>query len=197
MRDFISIRDFSRADLDYLLNLALEIKRGEVNLSSTLKGKSLASLFFEDSTRTRTSFEMAAHSLGMYHNGFAGPEGTSVKKGESLRDTVEMFRGYGFDILAMRHGLEGSARWAADSLDIPVLNGGDGSNQHPTQTLLDLLTIKENFGRLSGLTVALVGDLRYGRTVHSLLQGLGAFGSNKVLLTAPPQVAMPEWRVQE
>ncbi len=118
------------------------------------------------------SFETAAHESEVYANGFSGSEGTSVKKGEPLADTVRMFEGYGYDAIVMRHSLEGAARFASDVVKIPVINAGDGSNGHPTQTLLDLMTMKELKGTIDGLKIALVGDLKFGRTVHSLLQAL-------------------------
>ncbi len=192
--DLISIRDLSREDIDFLLREAQRLKEGKP--LHTLKDKKVASLFFEDSTRTRVSFETAAASLGGYVNGFSSAEGTSVKKGEPLADTVRMFAGYGYDALVMRHNLEGSARFAADVLEIPVINGGDGSNGHPSQTLLDLLTISSAHERIDGLKIALVGDLKYGRTVHSLLQALEHYDA-EVWLTAPELVKMPEWRVAD
>ncbi len=194
MIDVITIRDFSRGDLDSLIATALQMKQEGVTPSGAKK--KVASLFFEDSTRTRISFERAAKNLGYEIDGFAGPEGTSVKKGEPLADTVRMFEGYGCDAVVMRHGLEGAARFAADVLGIPVISGGDGSNQHLTQTMLDLMTMEENHGGIDGLQVAMVGDLKYGRTVHSLL---GAFEKYNVgvRLVAPELVAMPSWRIDD
>ncbi len=194
MIDVISIRDFSRDDLDSLIDTALQMKAEGVTPSGAQK--KVASLFFEDSTRTRTSFERAAKNLGYEVDGFAGPEGTSVKKGEPLADTVRMFEGYQCDAIVMRHGLEGAARFAADVLEAPVISGGDGSNQHPTQTMQDLMTIQEAHGKIDGLQVAMVGDLKYGRTVHSLLDALGKYDVG-VRLVAPGLVAMPGWRVDD
>jgi len=193
MKSVISIRDFSRKEIDSLIVLALEKKR-----SGTVKklNKKVASLFFENSTRTRTSSETAAENEVCYVNGFAGPEGTSVMKGEPLVDTVRMFEGYGYDAIVMRHNLEGAARLACDTVSIPVINGGDGSNSHPTQTLLDLMTIVEAKGKIDGLKIALVGDLKYGRTVHTLLQAFELY-KVEVWLVSPEMLAMPEWRIED
>jgi len=194
MQNIISIRDFSRRDLDTLIEEALAIKANGVQQS--LSDKMLASLFFEDSTRTRISTETAAHNLGMYVNGFPSPEGTSIKKGEPLLDTVRMFEGWGYDTIFMRHNIEGAARFAADNLSTPVVNCGDGAGSHPTQTMLDLMTLKETLGSIDDLTIALVGDLMYGRTVHSLLQACELYDVN-VWLVAPEMLAMPQWRIND
>jgi aspartate carbamoyltransferase catalytic subunit len=194
MKDIISIKDFSRVELDSLIQGALDIKQGKKQVS--LEGKSLASLFFENSTRTRTSTETAARNVGMVIDGFTGTEGTSVKKGEPLADTVRMFSGYGYDMVALRHSLEGSARFVSELINKPVINCGDGANIHPTQTLLDLVTIKEKYGAIDGLKIALCGDLKYGRTVHSLLQGLQHYDV-EVTLVSPENLAMPDWRVKD
>lgn len=193
MKHIISINDFSRRDVESLIKTALKFKQNHsINQSN---GKKIASLFFENSTRTRVSSETAAANLGFYLNGFAGAEGTSVKKGEPLIDTVRMFEGYGFDAVIIRHGSEGSARLAADHMQIPVINGGDGSANHPTQTLLDLMTIQEAFGKIDKLKIALVGDLKYGRTVHSLLQSFELFDV-ETWLVSPEILSMPTWRIQ-
>ena len=194
MKDVISIRDFSRADLDLLVQNALELKQGNADKSE--KKRKVASLFFEPSTRTRTSSEVAAELDDHYVNGFAGTEGTSVKKGEPLADTVRMYEGYDFNAIVMRHTLEGAARLASDYVKIPVINGGDGPNGHPTQAMLDLMTIKEAKGKIDDLKVAFVGDLKYGRTVHSLLQAFEHYDVTPWLI-APNNVSLPEWRVKE
>ncbi len=150
----------------------------------------LATLFFEPSTRTRLSFESAMSRMGGNVIGFADPNVTSVKKGESLADTIRMVSGY-CDVIAMRHSVEGSARLASQVSAVPVVNAGDGTNQHPTQTFLDLMTIQEEFGKISGLNIGLLGDLKYGRTVHSLALALSQFGVRMVFVS-PPSLRMPE-----
>lgn len=192
--DVISIRDFSREDIEKLISLATEYKKnGTKKLKENLK---VASIFFENSTRTRISSETAAFNLGGQINGFAGTEGTSVKKGEPLVDTVRMLESYGYQALVMRHNLAGAARLCADLLKIPVINGGDGSSGHPTQTLLDLFSIFEAQGKIDGLKIALIGDLKYGRTVHSLLQAFELFNV-EVYLVSPENLAMPAWRIDD
>lgn len=194
MKDVISIKDFQRQDIESLIQQAMKRKK-EHTVDTQYKGK-VACLFFEDSTRTRVSSEQAVINLGYEVTGFSGTEGTSVKKGEPLLDTVRMFRGYGVKAVFMRHNLAGAARHVADNMDIPIINAGDGSNSHPTQTLLDLLTIYEKFGKIDGLNIALVGDLKYGRTVHSLLQALELFDT-KVTLLSPHNLKMPHWRIRD
>ncbi len=195
MKDLISVRDLAKEDIFEILRMADSYKEMDPTTFPTTQGR-IASLFFENSTRTRVSSETAASSLGFSVNGFTGVEGTSVKKGEPLIDTVRMFQGYDYDAIVMRHNLAGAARLAADYLKIPVINGGDGSSSHPTQTLLDLYSINEAKGGIDGLNIALVGDLKYGRTVHSLLQALELFNST-VYLISPPNLAMPEWRIRD
>src|SRR3989338_9606895 len=148
-----------------------------------LKGKVLATLFSEPSTRTRLSFESSMSKLGGSVIGFASPQVTSVSKGESLHDTMKMVEGYS-DIIAMRHPVDGSVRYSAESVDVPVINAGDGVNQHPTQTLVDLYTIRKNLGRLDNITIGFLGDMKYGRTVHSLSYALTHFNS-KLFLISP------------
>ncbi|MBF0364648.1 MAG: aspartate carbamoyltransferase [Oligoflexia bacterium] len=199
-RNFISIKDISREDIENIIELSRRYKEINGPLIDTkrieLSKKKIASLFFEESTRTRVSFETAARNLGMEVNGFSGVEGTSVKKGEPLVDTGKMFSGYGYDAIIVRHNLAGASRFLSDHLSIPIINAGDGSSGHPSQTLLDLYTISEAFGSLDGLHVALVGDLRYGRTVHSLLQAAELFNM-KITLYSPPGLSMPEWRIED
>lgn len=154
-----------------------------------LKGKVLASLFFEPSTRTRLSFESAMKRLGGMVIGFAEPGVTSTAKGESLSDSVKIIEGY-CDIIVLRHYLEGSAQLAADVVEIPVINAGDGANQHPTQTFLDLYTIQKTKGTLEGLTIGFLGDLKYGRTVHSLAYALAYFGAEMYFIS-PPSLRLP------
>jgi len=190
MRSIISITDLSREEIESLINSALERKK--LKPSKFFQNKVLASLFYESSTRTRESTERAAERLGLRVMGFSGIEGTSVQKGEPLADTLRMYHAFGAHILALRHPLEGAARYAADILDIPVINCGDGSNSHPTQTLLDLMTITEKLGSIDNLRIAFVGDLKYGRTVHSLVTGLRMFKNITIWLVAPDSLKMPE-----
>lgn len=168
-KHIISINDLNRDDLESVLHVADKLKQHPN--SQLLKDKVIASCFFEASTRTRLSFETAIHRLGASVVGFADGSNTSLgKKGETLADTISVLRTYA-DAIVIRHPQEGAARLASEFAgDIPVINAGDGANQHPSQTLLDLFTIKETQGRLDNLNIAMVGDLKYGRTVHSLAQ---------------------------
>lgn len=185
-QDVISIRDFSREQIEDVLDHAQQI-RPDPHL---LVGKVMASLFFEPSTRTQLSFATAMQRFGGRVIGFSGTEGTSIVKGESLQDTVRTVERYA-DVIVMRHPLEGSARLAADTVAIPVINAGDGANQHPTQTLMDLFTIKKFQQRLDDLKIGLVGDLKYGRTVHSLAIALTRFRKIELRLISPPNLRMP------
>jgi aspartate carbamoyltransferase catalytic subunit len=187
-KDIISIRDLSKEELEYLLTLATRME-GMDQRHDLLKGRILATLFYEPSTRTKLSFESAMMRLGGRTMGFSDPKASSAAKGETLSDTMKMVEAYS-DIVVIRHPLEGAARLAADSISIPVINAGDGANQHPTQTLLDLYTIMRSKGSLDKLTVAMVGDLKYGRTVHSLATALSHF-SVKMIFVSPTQLGMP------
>ncbi len=197
-RDLTDIHQFTRDELTFILDKAVGIKRAlrdrDVAAYRLAGDRDLlaALLFYENSTRTRTSFEIAAMRLGMRVTGFAGTEGTSVKKGESLRHTLDMYEAYQCDALIMRHPLDGSARFAAEHLDVPVFNAGDGKHEHPTQTLLDLFTIRERHGRLDDLDIGLAGDLKYGRTVHSLVVALAKFDGIRLHLFSHEALAMPE-----
>jgi len=173
-RDIISIEDFSREEINYILKRSQAMEPLAANGSDMLKGKILASLFFEPSTRTRLSFEAAMLKLGGSTIGFAEAEIASVKKGENLADTVRTVENYA-DIIALRHPLEGAAKLAAEFSKVPILNAGSGAEEHPTQALMDLYTIQKEKGRIDGLKIALVGDLRYGRTVHSLAYALSLY----------------------
>ncbi len=186
-RDVISMRDFGAAEIRAILE---RCRWFEKNREPLLQGKVLANLFFEPSTRTRLSFDAAMKRLGGATIGFADSLSTSISKGESLWDTIRVAEGY-CDIMVIRHPAEGSARLAAEATRLPVINGGDGSNQHPTQTLLDLYTLKQRTGRIEGLKVAFVGDLKYGRTVHSLIRSLSWFDA-KLWLVSPPSLRLPE-----
>jgi len=191
MRHVISVHDLSVEQIIDVLDRAegmLAVARGEA-VTDRLKGKVLGSIFFEPSTRTRLSFETAMHRLGGAVIGFAGAEATSVVKGETLADTIRMVSGY-TDAVVLRHPREGAAKLATEFSAKPIINAGDGAGQHPTQTLLDLFTIRRAMGRLENLTISLVGDLRYGRTVHSLAYALSKFGNN-INLVSPEGLEMP------
>ncbi|KGT94531.1 aspartate carbamoyltransferase catalytic subunit [Erwinia typographi] len=191
-KHIISINDLNREELELVLRTAASLKANPQ--PELLKHTVIASCFFEASTRTRLSFESAMHRLGASVVGFADGGNTSLgKKGETLADTISVISTY-VDAIVMRHPQEGAARLATEfSSGIPVLNAGDGANQHPTQTLLDLFTIQETQGRLSNLSVAMVGDLKYGRTVHSLAQALAKFDGNRFYFIAPDALAMPSY----
>jgi len=182
-RNIISIKDFTREEIDFILKIAGAMEPIAKSSSDMLHGKTLATLFFEPSTRTRLSFEAAMHKLGGTAIGFAEPEIASIKKGENLADTVRVVENYA-DVIALRHPLEGAARLAAEFARVPVINAGSGAEEHPTQALLDLYTILKERGRIDGLSVALVGDLRYGRTVHSLAYALSLY-KVKLFLVSP------------
>ena len=193
-KDIISISDLARSELEQIVLQARLIKQGPQ--SQWLKNKVIASCFFEASTRTRLSFETAIQRQGGTTIGFDDSDNTSMgKKGETLSDSIRMISSYA-DAIVMRHPQEGSARLAAEVADVPVVNGGDGSNQHPSQTLLDLFTIHECQGRLENLTVTFVGDLKYGRTVHSLVQALSLFECRFQFLS-PKALAMPDYLLRE
>ena len=190
MGDLITMDDLSNKEIENLLDNAerlLPVAKGDVHLP-LLEGKVLANMFFENSTRTRMSFESAMKRLGGSVLNFSSA-GSSVAKGETLYDTMQMIDGYA-DVAAIRHPRQGAAQYTADAIDIPVLNAGDSAGNHPTQTLLDLFTIREAHGTLEGLNVVLVGDLRYGRTVHSLSHALVRFGAT-LTLVSPDSLRMP------
>lgn len=187
-RDILAIDDLSKADILEILETAQELE--ENPKKNSLQGHILGSCFFEPSTRTRLSFESAMQRLGGNIMGFADDKATAIQKGESLRDTMKVLESY-VDVIVMRHPLEGSAQLAADSIDIPVINAGDGANEHPTQTLLDLFTIQKTQGRLDNLSIAMVGDLKYGRTTHSLARAAVHFGM-RLYFVAPQSLEMPK-----
>lgn len=191
-KHIISINDLSRDELEQVLHTAAQLKANPQ--PELLKHKVIASCFFEASTRTRLSFETAMHRLGASVVGFADGSNTSLgKKGETLADTISVIGTY-VDAIVMRHPQEGAARLATEfSGGVPILNAGDGANQHPTQTLLDLFTIRETQSRLDNLSIAMVGDLKYGRTVHSLTQALAKFDGNRFYFIAPDALAMPAY----
>ena len=181
-RDIISVKDFSREEIDYIFKIAQAMEPIALKGSDMLKGKILATLFFEPSTRTRLSFEAAMHKLGGSTIGFAEAEIASVKKGENLADTVRTVENHA-DVIAVRHPLEGAARLAAEFAKVPIINGGSGAEEHPTQALLDLYTIMKEKGKIDGLKIALLGDLRYGRTVHSLAYALSLYNIELYLIS--------------
>ncbi len=191
--DLISINDLGRADIERYLRQAAAIEHvPRMEKLDILRGYILLEMFFEPSTRTKLSFEAAMRRLGGDVMGFSDVSTTSVKKGESFRDTVRTVQEYA-DILAIRHAQEGTARLAAETSRLPVLNAGDGTNQHPTQTLLDMYTIQKFFGRVRDLKICLAGDLRYSRTVYSLLKTLMMFEGNEFLLCSPESLRVPSY----
>lgn len=188
-KDIISINELSKKEIMAVLKHAAALKAA--SQPKLLDGCVLGSCFFEPSTRTRLSFETAMQRLGGRVIGFADPAVTSAKKGETLFDAIKIIGQY-VDVIAIRHPLEGSARRAAEATDKPIINGGDGANQHPTQTLLDLFSILECQKKLNGLQIAMVGDLKYGRTVHSLAQAFTNFNT-KFYFVAPEVLQMPDY----
>ena len=184
----ISISDLSKEEIMALLKRAREFEQNPNQ--RILAGKVVASLFFEPSTRTRRSFETAVNRLGGRVIGFSDPKSSSQAKGESLKDTIMMVSNYA-DLIVMRHYLEGAARYANEIASVPIINAGDGSNQHPTQTMLDLYTIYQTQGTLENLTITMVGDLKYGRTVHSLLEAMHHFNP-RFKFVACDELRMPE-----
>ena len=187
-KSLISIGDFTKEEILHVLETAKEFEQNKEQ--TFLEGKVIASLFFEPSTRTRLSFETAINRLGAKVIGFSDATNTSQSKGETLKDTIKMVNNY-VDMIVMRHPLEGSSRYASEVADVPVVNAGDGANQHPSQTLLDLYSILQTQGTLEGLTINMVGDLKYGRTTHSLLQAMSHFNT-KFIFTAPEELKMPK-----
>ena len=196
MKDIISMNDMSKEEILEILEIAKKIeKTSEEEKLNFLKGKIIATLFFEPSTRTKMSFESAAFRLGAQVLQLPPLELSSVKKGESFSDTIKMVESYS-DVIVVRHPNDGAARLASTTSQKPVLNAGDGSNQHPSQTLLDLYTIKEEKGTLNNLSVAFVGDLKYGRTVHSLVKALTHFNPT-IYFVAPKILQMPSYLIDD
>lgn len=187
-RDLVSMSQLTKEEILHVLLHASQLKQEPQ--SDLLKGKLMGSCFFEPSTRTRLSFEAAMHRLGGQVVGFSDKHATSAAKGEAFSDTIRTIGQY-TDVIILRHYLEGAAQKAAEMTDIPIINGGDGSNQHPTQTLLDLFTIQECRGTLENLHIAIVGDLKHGRTVHSLAQAMGFF-SPRFYFVSPQGLEMPD-----
>lgn len=187
-RSLVSIDDFTSDEVLKILDLAAEFEKNPV--SRLLEGKVIATLFFEPSTRTRLSFESAINRLGGKIVGFSEAGATSLAKGESLHDTIKMVSSYS-DLIVMRHPIEGSARYASEIASVPVINAGDGANQHPTQTMLDLYSIRKTQGTLNNLNVFMVGDLKYGRTVHSLMMAMSRWNTTFNFI-APEELKMPD-----
>ena len=187
-RSLVTIANHSKEKILYLLEMAIEFEKNPNR--KILDGKVVATLFFEPSTRTRLSFETAANRLGARVIGFTDPKATSSSKGDTLKDTIIMVSNYA-DIICMRHYLEGAARYASEVTDTPIVNAGDGSNQHPSQTMLDLYSIYKTQGTLENLNIYMVGDLKYGRTVHSLLMAMRHFNPTFHFI-APEELKMPE-----
>ena len=196
MRSLIDILDLSKEEIDGLIRVANDIMDHPAAYQEKCRGKKLATLFFEPSTRTRLSFEAAMYELGGNVLGFSEAMSSSAAKGESVSDTVKVVSGYA-DIIAMRHPKEGAPLVASMRASVPVINAGDGGHNHPTQTLADLLTIQREMGRFDGLTVGLCGDLKFGRTVHSLIAALSRYQGIRFVLIAPEELKLPDYVKQE
>lgn len=196
MRHLIDPTDLSTEELQEIIDLGLDIIDNPGKYSEACKGRKLATLFYEPSTRTRLSFTSAMMELGGNVIGFSNANNTSVSKGETVADTTKVINCFA-DIIAMRHSVEGAPLISAMNSNIPVINAGDGSHAHPTQTLTDLLTIRREIGRFDNLTIGFCGDLRFGRTVHSLIKALSRYKGIKVVLIAPDQLRLPAYMKEE
>ena len=192
MRHLIDINDFSTQEIEQLIEVALDIIENPAKYSEKCKGKIMATLFFEPSTRTRLSFESAMYGLGGNVLGFSDAGSSSTSKGESVSDTVRTASLYS-DVVVMRHPKEGAPLVASMKSEVPVINAGDGGHNHPTQTLTDLLTIKREKGRLNDFTIGFCGDLKFGRTVHSLIAALSRYTGIKFVLISPEELALPDY----
>ena len=195
-RNLVDPMNFTLDELEEIFSLADEIIKEPEKFIHSCEGKILATLFYEPSTRTRFSFEAAMNRLGGSVIGFSEPNGSSVAKGESIADTIRTVACYA-DVIAMRHPKEGAAQIAAQYSEVPVINAGDGGHQHPTQTLTDLLTIRALKGNLDNLTIGCCGDLKFGRTVHSLIKALSRYKNNKFILISPKELEIPEYIKKE
>ena len=195
MKHLIDIMDLSTEEIDELIEVANDIIKDEEKYSHKCDGKILATLFFEPSTRTRLSFESAMLRLGGNVLGFSEASSSSTSKGETVSDTIEVV-GYYSDIIAMRHPKEGAPYVASNKSLVPIINGGDGGHNHPTQTLTDLLTISQEKKRLNNLTIGLCGDLKFGRTVHSLISAMSRYDNIKFVLISPDELKIPEYIVK-
>ena len=196
MRHLIDPLDFSKEEVLNLLDLADDIASDRFRYGEVCRGKKLATLFYEPSTRTRLSFEAAMLNLGGSVLGFSSADSSSASKGESVADTIRVISGYA-DICAMRHPKEGAPLVASRFSRIPVINAGDGGHQHPTQTLTDLMTIRRRCGRLDNLTIGLCGDLKFGRTVHSLIKSLARFAGIRFIMISPEELKIPDYIREE
>lgn len=192
MRHLLDTTDLSIEEIDEIISLAVDIINNKKKYSKICDGKKLATLFFEPSTRTRLSFEAAMLELGGSVLGFSEASSTSASKGETVGDTTRVISCYA-DIIAMRHYIEGAPKVAASKASIPVINAGDGGHSHPTQTMTDLLTVYREKGRLDNLTIGLCGDLKFGRTVHSLVKAMCRYSNIRFVLIAPKELAMPDY----
>ena len=196
MRHLMSPLDFTTEELEKLFNLANDIEKNKAKYAHACDGKILATCFYEPSTRTRLSFESAMTRLGGQVIGFSDANSSSAAKGESVSDTIKVISCYA-DICAMRHPKEGAPMVAAEKSDIPVINAGDGGHQHPTQTLTDLLTIRSLKGHLGGFTIGLCGDLKFGRTVHSLIHALVRYDDIHFIFISPEELKVPDYITEE
>lgn len=192
MRHLLDTTDLSLEEVDGIISTAIDIINNKEKYAHVCDGKKLATLFFEPSTRTRLSFEAAMMELGGNVLGFSEAASSSASKGETVEDTVRMVSCYA-DIIAMRHPLEGAPRVASFKSGVPIINAGDGGHSHPTQTLADLLTIFREKGRLDNMTIGLCGDLKFGRTVHSLIKAMTRYKNVKFVLIAPKELALPDY----
>ena len=196
VRNLISILDLSLEEIDKLINTANDIEKNPEKYAEACRHKQLATLFFEPSTRTRLSFESAMLSLGGSVLGFSSANSSSASKGESVSDTIQTVGNYA-DIIAMRHPKEGAPFVAAKRTSVPIINAGDGGHFHPTQTLTDLLTISRKKGRLKDMTIGLCGDLKFGRTVHSLIEATLRYEGIKYVLISPEELRLPEYMIDK
>ena len=196
MKDLIDILDLSTEEINSLIDTANDIIENPEKYRERCRGKKLATLFFEPSTRTRLSFEAAMYELGGNVLGFSEAQSSSASKGESVADTVRVVESYA-DIIAMRHPKEGAPTVAALNASIPVINAGDGGHNHPTQTLTDLITIKRELGRLDNLTIGMCGDLKFGRTVHSLIGAAARYENIRFVFIAPRELRLPDYIIND
>ena len=196
MRHLLDTTDLTLEEIDDMIALATDIIENKQKYAHVCDGKKLATLFFEPSTRTRLSFEAAMYELGGNVLGFSSADSTSASKGETVEDTVRMVSNYA-DIIAMRHPLEGAPRVATKRTLVPIINAGDGGHAHPTQTLTDLLTIYREKGKLGDITIGLCGDLKFGRTVHSLIKAMCRYKNVKFVLIAPKELQVPDYIISD
>ena len=196
MRHLLDTTDLTLEEIDDMIALATDIIENKQKSAHVCDGKKLATLFFEPSTRTRLSFEAAMYELGGNVLGFSSADSTSASKGETVEDTVRMVSNYA-DIIAMRHPLEGAPRVATTRTLVPIINAGDGGHAHPTQTLTDLLTIYREKGKLGDITIGLCGDLKFGRTVHSLIKAMCRYKNVKFVLIAPKELQVPDYIISD